>query len=185
MNTATVAFAGSRTLPGWPSWVDAEALIHDVAQCVEASGRRIVVGCAAGVDCRVLMAATSAECFAIGTESGDGFWAPSAPLTLIRDHKTHWLAGGPLERPLNQRLSARTRTMVEALPPVRGSGLVAFLSHAQSRGTLLACRIAALRGLPVVAFPLGDFLLPSIGKGYWAPAASSGLWARAQRWNAK
>ncbi|WP_456374136.1 hypothetical protein [Thiolapillus sp.] len=66
------------------------------------------------------------------------------------------------------------------------SGLVAFLSSPSSRGSALACRLAAARGLPVVAFPLGFHgqQFPALGAGQWVPCQQGGVWAAAWQWQA-
>ena len=91
-----------------------------------------------------------------------------------------WWAGGPASVPLPARLAARTRAVVGAA----SSGLVAFLASPGSRGTVLACRLAAERGLQVVAFPLGFHgqQLSALGGGRWVPCERAGVWAAAWRW---
>jgi hypothetical protein len=82
--------------------------------------------------------------------------------------------------PLRARLAARTRAVVAKA----SVGLVVFFGSPASRGSALAAQLAAARGLPVVAFPLGlvPAQLPLLGYGSWVPAGGSGVWAGAWVW---
>lgn len=178
-----VLFVGSRGLS-----YQFAPLVFRVVAAVRASGRSAAVGCASGADSFALQACLSlsvpVEVFAVGSRGGSGFWRRSAPLALLRAAPAvHWLAGGPLSASLCRRLAARSRAALGSVPVVSGSGVIAFLSQAQSRGSLQSLRGAARRSLPVVVFCCGfsPSLLPSLGGGQWVPAGS-GFWAQACRW---
>jgi len=53
---------------------------------------------------------------------------------------------------------------------------VVFFASPSSRGSLLACRCALSRGLPVLAFPVGfsGSNLPVLGAGFWLPFGQFG-----------
>lgn len=183
-----VAFAGSRSLPA-----SGLALAARCSASVARSGRGVVVGCAAGADSAVLGSLASVPCVlsvcAVGSALGLGFWSGSAPLPLLRAAAgrlgacVSWLAGGPLSLGLRARLARRTGCVVASVPVCPGSGLVAFFGSASSAGSALACRLAAARGLPVLAFACGSFALPLLSPGgSWVPSGASGLWAGSFRW---
>ncbi|MGJ0484307.1 MAG: hypothetical protein ACR65R_07210 [Methylomicrobium sp.] len=83
--------------------------------------------------------------------------------------------------PLRSRLVDRTQAVVGAAD----RGLVAFFGSPSSRGSLLACRCALSRGLPVVAFPVGfpGSELPLLRAGSWVPCCGFGgyAWAAKQK----
>jgi len=83
-----------------------------------------------------------------------------------------WWAGGPASVPLRVRLANRTRAIIASTD----SGLVVFFSSPNSRGSLLACRCAVKKGLPVLAFPVGfsGSELPDLGAGSWVSFGSLG-----------
>ena len=64
------------------------------------------------------------------------------------------------------------------------AGLVVFFSSPGSRGSLLACRCAISRGLPVLAYPVGfsSSELPLTGPGVWVSSGGYGgfKWASKQ-----
>jgi hypothetical protein len=188
-----VGFAGSRALPGSFS-----GLVRACVASVVRAGRGVAVGCASGADAFALAAAAGrcpVSVFAVGDRSGAGFWACSAPLSLLRSAGSGvvWLAGGPLSVPLSARLAARTAAFVSSVAcrvpasGVAGSGcgLVAFFAAPRSGGSALACRLALMAGLPVLAFACGfpAAELPAVSRlGAWAPAGGVGPWASAFRW---
>lgn len=180
-----VAVAGSRTLPA-----SASALIVRVASDLAASGASFVVGCCSSADAALLSAVPSSvppslvRCLAAFGPDGVG----SGPFSAV-DRVTkfagaggsvQWWAGGPASVPLHARLADRTRAVIGSAD----SGLVVFFASPSSRGSLLACRCALSRGLPVLAFPV-DFpaaQLPVLGAGFWAPTGQFGgyFWAKNQ-----
>ena len=83
-----------------------------------------------------------------------------------------WWAGGGPHMPLRARLAERAAQVVSHA----SSGLVAVQP---GRGSWRACRLAAARGLPVVAFATA---LETLGVGEWAPCGGNGLWMGAWRW---
>ncbi len=144
------------------------------------AGHTLALGCAVGTDAVALAAAgpERAKVFAAFGPRGAGAWRGSA-VAAVRAHAAaggavaHW-AGGCAARPLRARLAARTRAAVRAAD----AGLVAFFATPGSRGTALACRVAAERGLPVWAFALGfaPMRLARPGNGIWTPASRAGAW---------
>ena len=182
MIRGSVAFAGSRALPAGFA-----PLVSAVACRVVASGRFVAVGCCVGVDSVVLSSVPSwsVRCFAAFDSCGAGACSLSAvPLVSALPScggVVSWLAGGSLAVPLPARLSARTRAVVGAASVCA----VVFFASPSSRGSFLAARAAASRGLPVFAFACGfdSELLPSLGSGSWsASAISSGLFVGGFEW---
>jgi hypothetical protein len=189
-----VAVAGSRSLPP-----QASALVAAVCRSLVASGRSLVVGCAVGADAAVLSAGlppSAVQSFAAfgpvspswpapsGRYSAPGAWSGSAVREvaefLFAGGSVAWWAGGGPSVPLPARLAARTRAVVAQA----SAGCVVFFGSPSSRGSLLAARCAADRGLPVFAFPVGfaGSLLPSLGAGSWVPVSGVGAWSSAWRW---
>jgi predicted Rossmann fold nucleotide-binding protein DprA/Smf involved in DNA uptake len=176
-----VAVAGSRSLPpgGAP-------LVVSVACSLVAAGASLVVGCAVGADAAVVAAVplASLQVLAAFGPGGAGAWAGSA-VSAVRAFAAAggavvWWAGGGPAVPLRARLATRTRAVVAEA----SAGLVVFFASPVSRGSVLAAQLAAARGLPVVAFPLGfaPAPLPLLGCGSWVPAGGSGGWAGAWVW---
>jgi hypothetical protein len=175
-----VAVAGSRSL--CPSGA---GVVAHLARSLSAAGAPLVVGCATGADAAALGAVPvhSVRVFAAFGPGGVGAWAGSAVPAVSRfvaaGGPVVWWAGGGPAVPLRWRLAARTRAVV-----ARAAALVVFVNSVGSRGSLLAARCAAARGVPVIAFPLGFPVarLPLLGAGAWVPAGGSGLWAGAWVW---
>jgi hypothetical protein len=180
-----VAVAGSRTLPASGS-----ALVIHVASDLAAGGASFVVGCCSGADAALLSAVPGSvppslvRCLAAFGPDGVGAGPFSAVDRVAKfassGGSVQWWAGGPASVPLRSRLADRTRAVVGAA----SSGLVVFFGSPSSRGSLLACRCALSRGLPVLAFPI-DFCgskLPVLGAGSWVRAGEFGgyLWAKNQ-----
>lgn len=172
-----VAVAGSRVLPA-----SCSALVVRVASALASSGASFAVGCCSGADAALLSAVPAylppslVRCFAAFGPGGQGSGRFSAVATVqaftASGGSVQWWAGGPASLPLRVRLASRTRAVVSAA----NSGLVVFFGSPGSRGSLLACRCAAARGLPVVAFPVGfsGSKLPSLGAGSWVPFGGFG-----------
>jgi hypothetical protein len=150
--------------------------------------------------------------FAVGGPSGAGFWRGSAlaavraaaALAVSPGHglfspvSVSWWAGGPASVPLRARLLARSLALVSSLAASFRPGLVAFVcgGPSVSPGSWRSVVAAVRSGVPVVVFPVssssgavglwaGCSSLPALrgcGVGRWVPAASSGLWAAAFRW---
>ena len=179
-----IMLCGSRSVPS-----SAATVIDAVVGELLAGGRSLIVGCATGADeaaLRSIMAAGAVDrvkVFAAFGPGGAGAWHGSARSSVSRfaaaGGRVVWWAGGAAGVPLSIRLAARTRAVVSA-----SSGLVCFFNAPDSRGTRLAARLAAQRGLPVVAFPLGfrGSLLPHLGAGEWRRCSGSAAWSGAWRW---
>ncbi|GEM_PF-1637919 len=184
VGSGVVAIVGSRQLPPGGG-----VLVVRVAGALVGSGYGLVVGCATGADAAVLTSVPSSLvlCLSAFGRGGAGACGASAVQQVRAHHAAggavQWWAGGPASVPLPARLRARTGAVVAAA----SSGLVAFLSSPSSRGSALACRLAAARGLPVVAFPLGFHgqQLPALGAGQWVPCQQGGVWAAAWQWQAQ
>lgn len=175
-----VALAGSRSL--CPSGA---GVVAHVARSLAAAGMPLVVGCATGADAAALAAVSpgSVRCFAAFGPGGVGSWAGSAVLAVSRfaaaGGSVWWWAGGGPAVPLRARLAARTRAVV-----AQASALVVLVNSVGSRGSMLAARFAAARGVPVLAFPLGfpAANLPPLGRGSWVLISGPGMWACAWVW---
>ena len=181
-----VAVCGTRSLP-----VSAGPLVGQVVRSLLAGGSSLVVGCASGADGFALSsvmsagAVSSVSVFAAFGPGGAGAAGSVSAVSVVSaaasaGANVSWWAGGPSSVPVQARLSARTRAVVGAA----SSGLVAFLGSPSSPGSLLACRVALARGLPVFVFPVGFHgqSLPSLGAGSWVPVGGSGVWSLAWRW---
>lgn len=174
---AVLAFAGSRALPASGS-----GLVVRVASDLAAGGASFVVGCCSGVDAALLSAVPGSvppslvRCLAAFGSDGVGTGPASAVVQVTNFARSggsvQWWAGGAASLPLRARLANRTRAVVG----LASAGLVVFFSSPGSRGSLLACRCALSRGLPVVAFPVGFSAenLPVLGAGFWLPSGSFG-----------
>jgi hypothetical protein len=139
------------------------------------SGVSLAVGCCSGADAALLSAVPGSvppslvRCFAAFGPGGAG----SGPFSAVASVQSfaasggsvQWWAGGPASVPLRVRLADRTRAVIAAAD----RELVVFFGSPFSRGSLLACRCALARGLPVVAYPVGFPVadLPVFGAGYW------------------
>ncbi len=181
-----VAVCGSRSLP-----VAAGPLVGQVVRSLVAGGSSLAGGCATGADGFALSSAlASGACsrlsvFAAFGPGGAGAAGSVSAVSQVAavaaaGASVAWWAGGPASVPVRVRLAARTRAVVGAA----NVGLVAFLGAPSSCGSLLACRVAAGRGLPVLVFPVGFPAghLPSLGSGSWSPSGRGGVWSKAWRW---
>ena len=180
-----VAVAGSRHLPAAGS-----ALVVRVASDLAASGASFVVGCCSGADAALLSAVPSflppslVRCLAAFGPGGVGAGPASAVAQVsafaAADGSVQWWAGGPASAPLRSRLADRTRAVIASA----NVGLAVFFGSPSSRGSLLACRCALARRLPVLAFPVGfsGSELPSLGDGFWVPSGQFGgyFWIKNQ-----
>lgn len=165
-----VAVAGSRALPASGS-----GLVVRVASDLAAGGASFVVGCCSGADAALLSAVPGSvppslvSCLAAFGPGGVGAGPASAVVQVSNFARcggaVQWWAGGAASVPLWVRLANRTRAVVGSA----SAGLVVFFASPSSRGSLLACRCALSRGLPVVAFPVGFSAqkLPALGVGQW------------------
>lgn len=181
-----VAVAGSRALPASGS-----ALVVRVVSDLAAGGASFVVGCCSGADAALLSAVPGSvppslvRCLAAFGPGGVGAGPFSAVGQVARFAQSggsvQWWAGGPASVPLRVRLADRTRAVVGSA----SAGLVAFFGSPCSKGSLLACRCALSRGLPVLAFPVGfpASKLPCLGAGFWVPSGFAGgyFWAKNQQ----
>lgn len=181
-----VAVAGSRALPASGS-----ALVVRVASDLAASGASFVVGCCSGADAALLSAvpgsvpASLVRCLAAFGPGGVGSGPFSAVDPVAKfaavGGAVEWWAGGPASVPLRVRLADRTRAVVGSA----SAGLVVFFASPCSKGSLLACRCAVARGLPVLAFPVGFSAdrLPVLGAGRWVSSGAMGgyFWVKNQK----
>ncbi|MDF1583631.1 MAG: hypothetical protein P1P78_10010 [Methyloprofundus sp.] len=178
---AVVAFAGSRGLS--PTHAP---LVRSVVGSVVTSGRSISVGCCIGADQFALSALPvgSGACFAAFGSGGVGSCSLSAVADVLvfaeRGGLVNYWAGGGSSVALPVRLSDRTKAVINSATV----SSVVFFSSSNSRGSLLACRLAVARGLPVFAFACGfsGSGLPLLGPGAWVAVGGSGLWSSAYRW---
>ena len=174
-----VAFSGSRSLA--PQF---SLLVSASVSSVLSSGAPVLVGCASGADAAALAslagsraasggAGSRSRCFAAFGADGAGSAGSVSAVGLVRAFAASggsvvWWAGGGSAVPLVARLASRSRAMVAC-----AGSLVVFFGSGPSRGSALTARLAASRGLPVVAFPCGcgSAGLPSLGSGSWVPVA--------------
>ena len=172
-SSGIIAVVGSRSLSA-----SGLSLVSSVVSSLSLSGCSFSVGCCVGADEAALSALSGAprpsgsvvlSAFGPGGEgacslsavSGVSVWASAGG-------SVSWWAGGGASVPLSARLSSRTRAVVSAA----SSGVVAFFSSPGSVGSLLACREAGRRSLPVVAFACGFAGAPeSLGSGEWSPVS--------------
>lgn len=181
-----IAVAGSRVLPAAGS-----ELVARVASDLAAGGASFIVGCCCGADAALLSSAPGSlppslvRCLAAFGPGGIGAGPFSAVAQVAKfasvGGSVQWWAGGPGSTPLWVRLADRTRAVVG----LANAGLVVFFASPKSRGSLLACRCALQRGLPVLAYPVGFSAsdLPVLGSGSWVQAGVSVgyFWAKNQQ----
>jgi hypothetical protein len=146
------------------------------------ASRRIVTGCAVGVDEVVIDVMNEFSgpmtVFTILDENGEGGWEDTniegVAEALKRGATIFWLAGGRLNVPLAGRLRGRSIRMLDTLSDAKnGSGLVAFWKG--SRGTRMTIEQAIRRKLPTVVYPLGDLELPRLQGGQWIKRNKEGI----------
>ena len=181
-----VAVAGSRNISASGS-----ALIVQITSALAADGFSFVVGCCSGADAALLSAVPGlippsiVQCLAAFNADGLGL-APSSAFDQVVKFScsggyVEWLAGGSLSVLPWVRLANRTKQVVNSA----NAGLLVFFGSPRSRGSLLACRCAISRGIPIVAFPMGfsSTELPNLGVGYWVKNTNNKgyLWARNQQ----
>lgn len=165
-----VAVAGSRDLSASGS-----ALLVQITSDIAACGSSFVVGCCSGADEALLSAVPGSippslvQCFSTFDSDGIGI-APSSAIDQVISFShtggsVTWLAGGSVSLPLWVRLANRTKQVINSA----NTGLLVFFSSPRSRGSLLACRCAISRGIPVIAFTIGfsGSELPALGSGKW------------------
>ncbi|MGD1045105.1 MAG: hypothetical protein ABR936_07235 [Bacteroidota bacterium] len=186
---SSVGFCGSRSLPA-----SAQPLVASVVSSVlSGSSARLVVGCSVGADALVLSSVPSASLsrvsvFAAFGFSGRGACSLSAvPLVAAAGRGgafVNWWSGGRLSVPLRLRLAKRSLALVQFLAR-RHSALVCFLASPKSRGSLLACRLAARFGVTVFVFCVGfsPSRLPRLGRGSWSLVQVAG--SSACQWSPK
>lgn len=184
---ASVGFCGSRSLPA-----SAQPLVASVVGAVCAgSVTSLAVGCSVGADSFVLSSVprSSLSRFSVFAAFGFGGFgscslsAVSSVLAAARGGaRVRWWAGGLPSVPLRQRLALRSVALVRFLARRPPSALVCFLASPRSRGSLLACRLAARSGVAVFVFCVGfsPARLPRLGRGSWVSVQVAGL--SAFRW---
>lgn len=169
-----VGFCGSRSLPA-----SAQPLVSSVVSAVlSGSSAHLAVGCSVGADSLVLSSVPFSSfprvsvfsAFGSGGRGACSLSAVSSVLAAARaGASVAWWAGGRLGVPLRLRLAGRSVALVRFLAQARPSALVCFLSSRKSRGSLLACRLAARLGVSVFVFCVGfsPARLPRLGRGSW------------------
>jgi len=185
-----VGFCGSRSLPA-----SAQPLVSSVVSAVlSGSSARLAVGCSVGADSLVLSSVPfpsvpRLSVFAAFGSGGRGACSLSAVSSVLAAARAGasvaWWAGGRLSVPLRLRLAGRSVALVRSLAQLRPSALVCFLSSRKSRGSLLACRLAARLGVSVFVFCVGfsPARLPRLGRGSWRSVQVAGQ--AAFRWQSK
>ena len=149
-----------------------------------AAGFRVAVGCAVGVDAAVLSAVPGPSLSVLAafgpvappSRAAPGAWSGSAvaavACAVAAGAVASWWSGGGPSVSLRARLGARTAAVVGAA----SAGALAFFgAPSSSPGSLLFCRLAAARGLPLFCFsPAGA--PPAVGAGAWRPLAGAAGW---------
>lgn len=196
---ALIGFCGSRSLP--PRLASrvgpvVRALLAWQVVPDGAPAPGVAVGCSVGADEMVISAvlgaaaAPSLHIFAAFGSGGDGC-APSVSasrlvLSCARvGVDIRWWAGGSPPIPLRARLACRTACLVaEVVASGPGGALVCFLASPESRGSMLACRLAAAAGLPVLVLAAFSGPPPSlgVGSGSWSRCSCCDLWSPSWRW---
>lgn len=186
---ASVGFCGSRSLP-----VSTQPLVASVVSSVlSVSSARLVVGCSVGADALVLSSVPQSSLsrvsvFAAFGFSGRGACSLSAVPVVAAAGRggafVNWWSGGRLSVPLRLRLAKRSLALVQFLAR-RRSALVCFLATPKSRGSLLACRLAARFGVTVFVICVGfsPSRLPRLGLGSWLLVQVAG--SSACQWSPK
>jgi hypothetical protein len=186
---SSVGFCGSRSLPA-----SAKPLVVSVVSSVlSGSSARLVVGCSVGADALVLSSVPQSSLsrvsvFAAFGFSGRGACSLSAvPVVAAAGQGgafVNWWSGGRLSVPLRLRLAKRSLALVQFIAR-RRSALVCFLASPKSRGSLLACRLAARFGVTVFVFCVGfsPSRLPRLGRGSWSLVQVAG--SSACQWSPK
>jgi len=167
------------------------ALIVQITSEFAARGSFFVVGCCSGADEALLSAVPGSIppsmvcCLSAFSSKGKGA-APSSAVDQVFEFSRSggsvtWLAGGSLSVSPWVRLANRTKQVINSAD----AGLLVFFSSPRSRGSLLACRCAISKKIPVIAFPIGfsSSELPILGAGYWAKNTEDKgyLWVKKQR----
>ncbi len=167
-----VYLGGSRNLSQ-----NQNAVVAQVVWPIQAAGLTVHVGCAAGADSLVIKAAAPGllSVFAAGGSCGSGFWAGSAPLSLLRSvsGSVSWWAGGGAAVPLKARLIKRSVAGFFSCAEA-----VFFLASPSSSGSLAVAARAVKAGLPVFAFCCGFAGPPAplAGQaGQWVTSSFSGF----------
>ena len=164
-----VAVAGSRTLPH--TYIP---LIASISQHIAHSSGSLSVGCCLGVDQAVISSVEPKylHIHTIFNSRGEGACSLSAVQSVLSSASAGsnltWLSGGQLSKPLTSRLSSRTKSVVSSA----SAGLLAIFISGTSRGTALACQVAANHGLPVLALSPNSVTLPSIKGFSWSKVSS-------------
>jgi len=183
---AVLAVAGSRNLSA-----NGSAFVVQIASDIADLGSSFVVGCCSGADAALLSAVPGSippsmvRCFSAFGSSGAGAVPSSAVDQVFKFSRSggsvEWLAGGGLSVRPWVRLANRTKQVINSA----NAGLMVFFSSPRSRGSLLACRCAVTRGLPIVAFPIGfsGSELPVLGSGNWVyfDSYQGYLWVKNQQ----
>jgi len=155
---SSVGFCGSRSLPA-----SAQPLVASVVGAV-CSAASLAVGCSVGADSLVLSSVPRSSLSRLSVFAAFGFGgagscrlsAVSAVLAAARGGASvHWWSGGLPSVSLRQRLALRSVALVRSLACHPPSALVCFLASPRSRGSLLACRLAARCGVSVFVFCVG------------------------------
>lgn len=168
-----IAFAGSRQLSPGRHIVIVTTVVKQVL-----SIGKVMTGCATGSDEMVIRAVLNdtplpvtnrLAVFTILDEGGNGGWKSTAKSTVrsaaARGAQIRWNAGGEAAIGLKKRLRQRTLAMLEDIAGDTCTGLIAFWTD--SPGTRLSMVEAAKRGIRVIAYPLEEHPLPSLGNGQW------------------
>lgn len=170
----SIYFGGSRNLNSKLS------IVGLVVQTVQASGQVVHVGCCIGADQAVIEAAvpSSLVVFAAFAQGGQGAWSGSAKQVVRQAGQAgavvRYLAGGPVEIPLEARLIKRSKAALV------GCSAAVFFEPGQGS---LAVAAHAIQSMPVFAFGAQPQRIPGQA-GQWAAVKLVGFecwkWQRAQ-----
>lgn len=178
MSRNFVAIIGSRSCPSVGAGVVSSFVSRAVGSTL-AAGSSVASGGALGIDTAALSAvvaagpsACSRSCVVSAFTSVAGL--PSAARAVARRFLA---AGGSFITGLAHSGSHRF-AVVAALRRrsialcSSASAVLCFFGSSSSAGSLLSCRAAVAAGVPVVAWSLGSFALPSLGSGRWVALSS-------------
>jgi len=178
-----IGFCGSRSLPD-----SAQPFVTSVVTAaLQDSTAQIAVGCSVGADSLVLASvpfSSSSRLSVFAAFGPDGCGActfsavPAVLASAAAGASVMWWAGGFKNLPLKARLANRTAALVRYLAESPPGALFCFHLSPRSRGSLLACRQAARRGVSVfvagVDLPRATppIALPLLGRGSWSPVST-------------
>lgn len=178
MTTSYVAVVGSRYCPSVGAGV-IPSLVGRAVGSVLATGSGVASGGALGVDTVALSAVVAAGPAACSRSAVvAAFSSVSGLPSDARAVARRFIAAGGSFIPGRAHSGSSRLSVVTALRRrtvalcSSVSAVLCFFGSPTSAGSLLSCRAAVAAGVPVVAWSLGFFALPSLGAGRWVALSS-------------